>query len=136
MQTDISHKALVFCAEGVGHRGNLFCLLFPKSLSTIPNLPKSAAHSANDSSKSITDMSHTLPAGDSSSQPHSCLEKMILIIVMIFLPPVQSILVLQHVLMCCHSSPTILPTPTCSSLVCGSCLLLCRFYHGIVCDCP
>ena len=102
-----SQNPFYFVRRG-GHRGNLFCFLFPKFLSTTPDLPKSVAHSANDSSKSSTDMSHTLREGDSTSQTHSYLEKMTLIIFIIFLPLVQIILALQHVFMCVIHPP---PSP-------------------------
>ena len=124
-------KPFYFVRRG-GHRGNLFCFLLPKFLFTTTNLPKSVAHSVNDSSKSSTDMSHTLRQRDSSNQTHSCLEKMTLIMFIIFLPLVQIILALQHVFMCVihpHHLPTSLFV-----IRLGSCLLLCRFYHGMVCD--
>ena len=118
------HKTL-FILHGEGGTEEI-CLVFyfPVFLSTTPNLPNSVAHSANDSSKSSTHMSHTLREGDSSSQT--------LLIFIIFLPLVQMILALQHVFMCVI--PHHLPTPNCSSFVWGSCLLLCRYYHGMVCD--
>ena len=127
------HKTLfILYGEGGAQRKSVL-FLFPKFLSSTPNLPKSVAHAANDSSKSSTDMSHTLREGDSSSQTHSCLEKTTLIIFIIFLSLVQIILALQHVL-CVSFIPHHLPTPNCSSFVWGSCLFFCRYYHGMVCD--
>ena len=99
-------KPFDFVRRGGGTEEICFVFYFPRSCPQLQTFPKVVAHSANDSSKSNTDMSHTLREGDSSSQTHSCLEKMPLIISIIFWPLVQIILALQHFYVC-HSSPTI-----------------------------